>query len=130
MYDENGKQTQLRKYINHILYKIATKELGESYLSGVNSEIAYARDKLQPKPEKKKKEPKQPTQDEIIKKQLEYIEKHQKKEEEKLNADLFYTEEQERQIHENYKYCMLKVIGMNKKEIRRKSRFMLPPPNI
>ena len=45
MYDEDGNQTELRKNINNILYKIASGELGKSYLSGVNSEIRYIKEK-------------------------------------------------------------------------------------
>ena len=47
MYDENGKQTELRKEVNRILYKIATGEFEKSYLAGVNSEIKYAKKKIQ-----------------------------------------------------------------------------------
>ena len=66
MYDTEGNQTELRKEINKILYKIAAGELGNSYLAGVNSEIKYIRDKIKKeerlklgvgKRHKKKKEP-------------------------------------------------------------------------
>lgn len=61
MYDADGNQTELRRTINRLLYKIATGELGKSYLAGINSEIKYAKQKLkeetEPKKKKQKKEP-------------------------------------------------------------------------
>lgn len=54
MYDETGKPTELRKEINNLLFKIATGELDPSYLSGVNSEIKYIKNKV--KKDKKKEE--------------------------------------------------------------------------
>lgn len=54
MYDETGKPTELRKEINNLLFKIATGELDPSYLSGINSEIKYVKNKV--KKDKKKEE--------------------------------------------------------------------------
>ena len=62
MYDADGNQTELRRTVNRLLYKIATGELGTSYLAGVNAEIKYATQQAQgetkkPKKKKHKKEP-------------------------------------------------------------------------
>lgn len=42
MYDADGNQTDLRKHVNNILYKIATGELDRRYLGGIRSEVALA----------------------------------------------------------------------------------------
>lgn len=86
MYDANGKQTELRKEINRLLYKIATGELGTSYLAGVNSEIKYAKEKIKKektlklgigKRHKKKKEPTIEEQQAALLRGLKNLEKQQ-----------------------------------------------------
>lgn len=46
MYDNDGNQTDLRKHINNVLYKIAVGELNKNYLVGIKSEIKYEKRKL------------------------------------------------------------------------------------
>lgn len=55
MYNDDGSQTELRKTVNHLLYKIASGELTKSYLSGVNSEIKFAQQKYIKEHKKRKK---------------------------------------------------------------------------
>ena len=68
MYDVDGNQTELRRIVNRILYKIATGELGTSYLAGVNAEIKYAKQlaKGETKKPKKKKHKKEPSVEEQL----------------------------------------------------------------
>ena len=42
MYDSNGNQTELRKHVNNVLYKVVVGELDKRYLGGVKSEIKLA----------------------------------------------------------------------------------------
>ena len=114
MYDADGNQTELRKEINKILYKIAAGELGKSYLAGVNSEIKYAREKL------KKEE----------KLRLGVGKRHKKKKEpsiEEQQATLlrgFQKLEKQEQNHKNQLY--LSQIGMLKTQIQQLHRKALP----
>jgi len=109
MYDENGNQTELRKEINHILYKIATGEFGTSYLAGVNSEIKYAKNKLkkETKKQNKKKQKKEPS-----------IEAQQ--------AALWRGVQKMQKNLENQKYKFLNVIGMRPHQIHKLYRKALP----
>ena len=67
MYDADGNQTELRRTINRLLYKIATGELGTSYLAGVNAEIKYAKQQAKGVTKhKKKKAKKEPTVEEQL----------------------------------------------------------------
>ena len=68
MYDVDGNQTELRRIVNRILYKIATGELGTSYLAGVNAEIKYAKQQAEggTKKTKKKKQKKEPSAEEQL----------------------------------------------------------------
>lgn len=114
MYDENGNQTELRKEINHLLYKIATGELGKSYLVGINSEIKYVKDKIKKeeklrlgigKRHKKKKEPSVKEQQEALLRGLKNLEKQE--------------ENHHRQI------CLSKI-GMMKTQLQQSYRKALP----
>lgn len=67
MYDADGNQTELRRTVNRLLYKIATGELGTSYLAGVNAEIKYAKQQVEGVTKhKKKKGKKEPTVEEQL----------------------------------------------------------------
>ena len=67
MYDADGNQTELRRTVNRLLYKIATGELGTSYLAGVNAEIKYAKQQVEGiTKHKKKKGKKEPTVEEQL----------------------------------------------------------------
>lgn len=114
MYDENGNQTELRKEVNKILYKIASGELGTSYLSGVNSEIKYTREKIKKeeklklgigKRHKKKKEPSIAEQQAALLRGLKNLEKQQ--------------ENHHRQV------CLSKI-GMLKTQLQQSHRKALP----
>lgn len=114
MYDADGKQTELRREINHLLYKIATGELGTSYLAGVNSEIKYAKEKLKKeerlklgagKRHKKKKEPTVEEQQAALLRGLKNLEKQQ--------------ENHHRQV------CLSKI-GMMKTQLQQNYRKALP----
>lgn len=114
MYDANGKQTELRKEINRLLYKIATGELGTSYLVGVNSEIKYAKEKIKKeeklklgigKRHKKKKEPSIAEQQAALLRGLKNLEKQQ--------------DNHHRQV------CLAKI-GMLKTQLQQSYRKALP----
>lgn len=114
MYDANGKQTELRKEINRLLYKIATGELGTSYLAGVNSEIKYVKEKIKKeeklrlgigKRHKKKKEPSIKEQQEALLRGLKNLEKQE--------------ENHHRQV------CLSKI-GMLKTQLQQSYRKALP----
>ena len=114
MYDANGNQTELRKTINRLLYKIATGELGTSYLAGVNSEIKYVKEKLKKeeklrlgigKRHKKKKEPSIAEQQAALLRGIRNLEKQQ--------------ENHHRQV------CLSKI-GMLKSQIQQSYKKALP----
>ncbi len=114
MYDADGNQTELRRTINRLLYKIATGELGTSYLAGVNSEIKYAKEKLKKeerlrlgigKRHKKKKEPSVEEQKAALLRGLKNLEKQQ--------------ENHHRQV------CLSKI-GMMKTQLQQNYRKALP----
>jgi len=114
MYDANGNQTELRKTINRLLYKIATGELGTSYLAGVNSEIKYVKEKLKKeeklrlgigKRHKKKKEPSIAEQQAALLRGIKNLEKQQ--------------ENHHRQV------CLSKI-GMLKSQIQQSYKKALP----
>lgn len=114
MYDANGNQTELRRTINRLLYKIATGELGTSYLAGVNSEIKYVKEKLKKeeklrlgigKRHKKKKEPSVEEQQAALLRGLKNLEKQQ--------------ENHHRQV------CLSKI-GMLKSQIQQTYKKALP----
>ena len=114
MYDADGNQTELRKTINRLLYKIATGELGTSYLAGVNSEIKYAKEKLKKeeklrlgigKRHKKKKEPSIAEQQAALLRGIKNLEKQQ--------------ENHHRQV------CLSKI-GMLKSQIQQSYKKALP----
>ena len=114
MYDANGNQTDLRKTINRLLYKIATGELGTSYLAGVNSEIKYVKEKLKKeeklrlgigKRHKKKKEPSIAEQQAALLRGIRNLEKQQ--------------ENHHRQV------CLSKI-GMLKSQIQQSYKKALP----
>lgn len=114
MYDANGKQTELRKEINRLLYKIATGELGTSYLAGVNSEIKYAKEKI--KKEKKLK--------------LGIGKRHKKKKEptieEQQAALLRGLKNLEKQQDNHHRQVCLSKIGMLKTQLQQSYRKALP----
>ena len=114
MYDTEGNQTELRKEINKILYKIAAGELGNSYLAGVNSEIKYIRDKI-------KKE-------ERLK--LGVGKRHKKKKEptveEQTSALLRGFQRLEKQEENKKQQLYLSKIGMLKSQIQQSHRKALP----
>ena len=114
MYDANGNQTELRKTINRLLYKIATGELVTSYLAGVNSEIKYVKEKLKKeeklrlgigKRHKKKKEPSIAEQQAALLRGIKNLEKQQ--------------ENHHRQV------CLSKI-GMLKSQIQQSYKKALP----
>lgn len=114
MYDANGNQTELRRTINRLLYKIATGELGTSYLAGVNSEIKYVKEKLKKeeklrlgigKRHKKKKEPSIAEQQAALLRGIKNLEKQQ--------------ENHHRQV------CLSKI-GMLKSQIQQTYKKALP----
>jgi len=114
MYDANGNQTELRKTINRLLYKIATGELGTSYLAGVNTEIKYLKEKLKKeeklrlgigKRHKKKKEPSIAEQQAALLRGIKNLEKQQ--------------ENHHRQV------CLSKI-GMLKSQIQQSYKKALP----
>lgn len=114
MYDADGNQTELRKTINRLLYKIATGELGTSYLAGVNSEIKYVKEKLKKeeklrlgigKRHKKKKEPSIAEQQAALLRGIKNLEKQQ--------------ENHHRQV------CLSKI-GMLKSQIQQSYKKALP----
>lgn len=114
MYDAEGNQTELRKEINKILYKIASGELGDSYLAGVNSEIKYIRDKIKKEERlklgigKRHKKKKEPTVEEQTSALLRGFQKLEKQEENK-----------KQQLY-------LSKIGMLKSQIQQSYRKALP----
>jgi len=114
MYDANGKQTELRKEINRLLYKIATGELGTSYLAGVNSEIKYAKEKI--KKEEKLK--------------LGIGKRHKKKKEpsiaEQQAALLRGVKNLEKQQDNHHRQVCLAKIGMLKTQLQQSYRKALP----
>ena len=114
MYDANGKQTELRKEINRLLYKIATGELGTSYLVGVNSEIKYAKEKI--KKEEKLK--------------LGIGKRHKKKKEpsvaEQQAALLRGVKNLEKQQDNHHRQVCLAKIGMLKTQLQQSYRKALP----
>ena len=114
MYDANGNQTELRRTINRLLYKIAIGELGTSYLAGVNSEIKYVKEKLKKeeklrlgigKRHKKKKEPSIAEQQAALLRGIKNLEKQQ--------------ENHHRQV------CLSKI-GMLKSQIQQTYKKALP----
>ena len=114
MYDADGNHTELRRTINRLLYKIATGELGTSYLAGVNSEIKYAKEKL------KKEE----------KLRLRTGEKHKKKKEpsiaEQQAALLRGVKNLEKQQENYHRQLCLSKIGMLKSQIQQLYKKALP----
>jgi len=111
MYDENGNQTELRKEINKILYKIASGELGSSYLAGVNSEIKYAK--------KKKK------QEEKLKKGIGKRHKPEPSEAKQLAA-LWRGVQKMQAISDGQKYKWLGKIGLRPHQLHKMYRRALP----
>ena len=111
MYDADGNQTELRRTINRLLYKIATGELGTSYLAGVNAEIKYAKQQAEgeAKKTKKKKQKKEPSAE----KQLAMLWK---------GVNKMQTKIQENQNKQRY----LGGIGMLKCQLQMYARKALP----
>ncbi|MBP5789196.1 MAG: hypothetical protein J6W29_03070 [Neisseriaceae bacterium] len=115
MYDSNGNQTELRKHVNNVLYKVVVGELDKRYLGGVKSEIKLA----QQAEEKKKRLEKIANKKSRKGKNFPSIEKQM----EALARGLKRLENNEENRN---KQVWLSAIGMWKPQIQMKYRNALP----
>lgn len=126
MYDELGNQTELRKYVNNLLWRVMTDQLdAEKTLAQIKHLIKIANKKSPQKPvrkskvsdakrdrRKRNKQARKARENDI--RWGKAVAKHNRK-----------LEQEEEQIHQQYVQIMLSKIGLAKVQIRKK---LLPRP--
>ena len=122
MYDEDGNQTELRKYLNQLLERIAKDGLnGKETLAKINGMIKRAGYKAPPPPSKKT----------LSKKALKRQKRREKEERLRNNRAIRawsagienwnrQIERQEELVHLKYVQIMLHKIGMSNYDLRKK----------